>query len=302
MTRTVAVVGSLNLDLTVDVDHLPSPGETVLGSGSRSGYGGKGANQAAAAAALGSQVAMVGRVGDDAVGEELVADLRHRGIDVAHLLRTPGVRSGSATIAVDATRGENLILVDPGANGAVTAADVRVQPVREAAVVVAQLEIPLPAVTAAAAHARGLVLLNPAPARELPRDLVARVDVLVPNQSELALLTAAPTPATVEETATLVRGLGFRGAIVVTLGAAGALVYEPAGDAVLHVPAPTVRVVDTTGAGDCFCGALAVALAAGERLSDAARTAVIAASLSTRAHGARDRLPSAAEVQQLATA
>jgi ribokinase len=294
----IVVVGSLNVDLTIEVGRLPAPGETVIGSGSSVGLGGKGANQAAAAAALGGTVAMVGRVGDDDGGRELVGDLRERGVDVDEVVVTDGARTGSATIAVDG-KGENLIVVDPGANSAVTSGDVRVRRVEEADVVLAQLEIPMEAVSAAAAHARGLFLLNPAPARELPAELLERVDVLVPNQAELALLSGAEPPETLEATKELVTGLLGGARVVVTLGAEGALVHEPGGG-FTHVTAPEVEPVDTTGAGDCFCGALAVELTRGASLVASTRLAVAAAALSTTAAGARGRLPTRDEVETAA--
>jgi ribokinase len=177
----------------------------------------------------------------------------------------------------------------------VTVDDVRVDRVREADAVLVQLEIPIEAVSAAAAHTRGLFLLNPlnpAPARELPAELLERVDVLVPNQAELALLAGAEPPDTLEATKELVTGLPGEGRVVVTLGAEGALVYEPGDDGgFTHVKAPEVEPVDTTGAGDCFCGALTVELTRGASLVDATRLAVAAAALSTTAAGARGRLP-----------
>jgi ribokinase len=180
----------------------------------------------------------------------------------------------------------------------VTVDDVRVDRVREADAVLVQLEIPIEAVSAAAAHTRGLFLLNPAPARELPAELLERVDVLVPNQAELALLAGAEPPDTLEATKELVTGLPGEGRVVVTLGAEGALVYEPGDDGgFTHVKAPEVEPVDTTGAGDCFCGALTVELTRGASLVDATRLAVAAAALSTTAAGARGRLPTREEAE-----
>jgi ribokinase len=298
---SVTVVGSLNEDVLVAVDRLPGRGETVVGRGQELAPGGKGANQAAAAARLGPGVAMVGRVGADAAGDRQRAALAAAGVDVALVRTTPGEPTGTATIPVEDGTGENLIVVVPGANAALTAADVEVDAVRRADVVLLQLEVPLAAVEAAAAAAGGVVVLTPAPPRPLPAALLQRVDVLVPNEHELlALAGAGPAPRTPAELAGLARGL-TGGAVVVTRGADGALLVLPDGRTVVQ-PAPAVAAVDSTGAGDCFCGALAQALAGGADLTAAVRSAVAAAALSTAGPGARGALPDRAAVQALADA
>jgi ribokinase len=292
----VTVVGSLNEDVLVRVERLPGRGETVVGGEVVLAPGGKGANQAAAAARLGRGVTMVGRVGDDAAGERQRRALADVGVDVAAVRTTPGVPTGTATIPVEDVTGENLIVVVPGANGRVSPADVAVAAVRTAEVVLLQLEIPLDAVSAAAATAAGIVVLTPAPPRPLPADLLDRVDVLVPNEHELTQLAGAAVrqrePA---ELAALGRRVGRR-AVVVTLGARGALLVPDDGSPVLLQAPPPVTPVDTTGAGDCFSGALAQALSTGRPLADAVRWAVTAAALSTTAPGARGALPDAAAV------
>jgi ribokinase len=304
MTRArVAVVGSLNADLTLLVDRLPGPGETVLSSAPGTiGFGGKGGNQAAAAAAFGADVTMIGRVGDDDVGQRIRRDLAERGVDGSGVRITPGARSGGATIAVNPA-GENLILVDPGANGQLSPADIDPEVLGRAAVVLLQLEIPAQTVFAAASMASAPVVLNPAPAMPLSAALLARVSVLVPNQTELALLAGAPSAdapsAGLGATAALARRLPVSLDVVVTLGAGGALVV-PRDGPVTHIGAPRVAAVDATGAGDCFCGTLAVALAGGASLAEAARISVAAAALSVTAAGARGRLPGREESESLA--
>jgi ribokinase len=293
----VTVVGSLNLDLVVGVTSLPGRGETVVGTSVQSLPGGKGANQAAAAAGLSSSVAMIGRVGDDSSGAVLVEDLRSRGVDVSGVT-TSSEPTGTATVAVEADSGENLIVVAPGANGALSVADVSVDAVASAAVVLVQLEIPLDTVAAAVAHADGLVVLNPAPPATLPASVLSRVDVLVPNEWELGRLAGAPVGDSLDELAASARSVTGRD-VVVTVGGRGALVVPASGTHAL-VPPPQVSVVDTTGAGDCFCGALSVALARGDGLLNATRYAVAAAALSTTGAGARGALPSDAEVRRLA--
>jgi ribokinase len=204
--------------------------------------------------------------------------------------RTEGVWTGTATIPVEAAGGENLIVVVPGANAELTPADVDVESVHRAGVLLLQLETPLETVQAAAAATRGTVVLNPAPPQPLPPALLDLVDVLVPNEHELAQLAGAadvdPAPAALAE---LARGLAAR-AVVITLGARGALVVPAEGPALVQAP-PPVEAVDTTGAGDCFCGALSSALDRGEELAEAVRYAVTAAALSTTGPGARSALP-----------
>jgi ribokinase len=296
----LAVIGSLNADLTLLVDRLPGPGETVLSSAPGTvGFGGKGGNQAAAAAAFGADVTMIARVGEDDVGERIRGDLVSRGVDVSQVRVTPGARSGGATIAVDPA-GENLILVDPGANGALAPGDIGRDALDRAGAVLLQLEIPLATVAAAASKAAAPVVLNPAPAVPLGPGLLADVDVLVPNRTELALLAGASPPSGLAATAALARKLRGGLDVVVTLGADGALVVPGSGGPAAHIAAPEVTAVDATGAGDCFCGTLAVLLAEGARLADAARVSVAAAALSVTAAGARGLLPSRAAAEQLA--
>jgi ribokinase len=281
----IAVVGSINLDIVVAVERHPAPGETVLGGDRLELPGGKGANQAVAAARLGAQVAFVGRVGDDDAGRRLRDGLAAEGIDVVHVTVDPDAPTGMALIAVDRT-GENTIVVSSGANARVSAADVEAahDVVAGAGVTLVQHEVPEEAVAAAIALGRRVVL-NPAPARPI----VAPVDVLVPNRGELEML-AGRAGDPVE----LARGFDAARAVVVTLGSEGAAVIE--GDRVERIAAPKVDVVDTTGAGDAFCGALAQALDAGADMVEAARAAVRAAAASVTKPGAQGGLPHAADL------
>ena len=295
---SVTVVGSLNEDVLLAVERLPGRGETVTARSTTRAPGGKGANQAAAAGRLGPGVHMVGRIGDDDAGTRQLAALAEARVNVSRVHRTRGVATGSATIAVEEGSGENLIVVVPGANDRLTAADADADAVRRADVVLLQLEVPLAAVTAAAAAATGTVVLTPAPPQPLPAVLLDEVDVLVPNEHELAVLAGAgPESRSPADLAALARGV-TGAAVVVTLGARGALVVPPDGPALLQPP-PAVRAVDTTGAGDCFSGALAQGLAGGASLSDAVRFAVAAAALSTTGPGARGALPDEPAVQRL---
>jgi ribokinase len=296
---SVTVVGSLNEDVLVAVDRLPGRGETVIGRAATVAPGGKGANQAAAAGTLGAGVHMVGRVGQDPAGDRQLAALADSRVNVGRVHRTPGVPTGSAMIPVEEGTGENLIVVVPGANAALTPEDVAVESVRRARVLLLQLEVPTPTVLAAARATTGTVVLNPAPPQSLPADLLASVDVLVPNEHELAQLAgAAPGERSAGELVALARSVASC-AVVVTLGARGALVVPAdGGEPVLQAP-PPVTPVDTTGAGDCFCGALAQALAGGASLTEAVRHAVAAAALSTTGPGARGALPDDTAVRAL---
>jgi ribokinase len=288
---SVTVVGSLNEDVLVAVGRLPGRGETVIGRDVTIAPGGKGANQAAAAGLLGPGVHMVGRVGEDPAGDRQLAALAGSRVNVSQVRRTPGAPTGSATIPVEDGSGENLIVVVPGANAELTAADTDVDSVRRADVLLLQLEVPLDTVYAAAAAAGGTVVLTPAPPRPLPDELLALVDVLVPNEHELAQLTGAAGGArTPAELAALARGISGP-VVVVTLGARGALLERRDGAPALLQAPPPVSPVDTTGAGDCFCGALGQALARGADLPEAVRYAVTAAALSTTGAGAREALP-----------
>ena len=295
---SVTVVGSLNEDVLVAVGRLPGRGETVIGRGVEIAPGGKGANQAAAAGRLGPGVHMVGRVGEDPAGDRQLAALAESRVNVSRVQRTPGVPTGSATIPVEDGTGENLIVVVPGANGHVRPADADVESVRRAGVLLLQLEVPLDTVVAAARATNGTVVLNPAPPQPLPAEVWEHVDVLVPNEHELAQLAGAePGERSPSELVELARSVASC-PVVVTLGARGALVVPADGAVVLQAP-PSVTVVDTTGAGDCFCGALAQALARGDDLAAAVRYAVVAAALSTTGPGARAALPDDAAVRAL---
>lgn len=290
----VVVIGSINHDMTVLTPRLPSPGETVLGTSHYLGGGGKGANQSVAAARLGARVAMVGRVGEDEQGEALVAALAMEGIETVAIGVDPETPTGLAVITVDAAA-ENTIVVSPGANMTMTPSHLDEDLISSARVVLAQLEVPLETVTAAAAACTGILILNPAPARSLPTELLERVDVLVPNRPELAFLVGGPEPAGAGDMAEAARRIGHRGSTVVTMGADGALLIEK--DRMVGVPAPRVDPVDPTGAGDAFCGALAHALSLGVDLLAAVERAVVAGALATTRPGAQTAMPRRVELE-----
>lgn len=290
--RHVCVVGSLNIDTTLRVAALPGPGQTTLAAGRAVAQGGKGANQAVAARGQGSEVTLVAAVGDDNAGRASLDDLRAHGIDVSATQSIADTATGSAVVLV-ADDGENVIVVDPGANAALDEEWVRARVTLAAPdVVLAQLEVPLSCVRAAAEAFTGrYFILNPAPMRSTRADLesvLSHADVLVPNRPELAQLAGAELPVSMEAVDQCARRLDFVGTLVVTLGREGAAVYSERGRRRLaHVSAAAVDVVDTTGAGDAFCGVLADRLARGEEIVDAVEQATRVAGLSTTVHGAQ---------------
>lgn len=293
----VCVLGSANLDIVVPVARHPAAGETVMGADHQRVPGGKGANQAVAAARLGRSVTFVGRVGDDAAGRELRASLDGSGVDTSLLATDAEAPSGIALITVD-DAGENAIVVSPGANGRVDESDIEQaeNALAEASVVLLQLEIPIDTVTLAAEATEATVILNPAPAQALTTRLLEAVNVLVPNETELAFLAQANVPKSLDEAAQLATSLPIDH-VIVTLGADGALVVV--GDRAVHVPAPRVSPVDTTAAGDSFCGALAHSLVGGADLVAAAEFAVRVGAATTLRFGAQTSLPTIDEVDSL---
>ncbi len=302
MTARVAVVGSLNMDLVARAPHIPQPGETILGRDFHTLPGGKGANQAVADARLGAAVAMVGRVGNDAFARQLLDNLAAAGVDHTFVIQDSGAATGVALIVVDAA-GQNSLVVVSSANMRLSPADVEAAETAIAAadVLLLQLETPLETATRAAqiAHDHGVtVILNPAPAQPLPPELLSRVDVLVPNESETALLTGLPIDslARVEAAAGALRASGV-GAVILTLGERGALLAQAGGTQAF--PAFAVTALDTTAAGDAFMGGLAVALAEGRSLAEGVRWGNAAGALAATQLGAQPSLPARRAVEKL---
>jgi len=292
----ITVIGSINMDLVVRTPRFPGPGETILGSDFLTVPGGKGANQAVAVARMGARTAMVGRVGGDAFGAQMLQALQSEGIDIGHVSTEREAPSGVALITVS-DNGENNIIVVPGAYGRLSPQDVEdaEETIGSSSSIVLQLEIPLPTVMRAVdlAARRGVrVILNAAPARPLPPELLGKVDYLIVNELEAALLTglAAAQP---EEAAKALLAGGCAN-VVVTLGEAGALLATPEGIEV--VPPFRVSAIDTTAAGDAFVGAFAVALAEGKSPAEAVRWGNAAGALAATRLGAQPSLPTRAEL------
>ncbi|HNN11945.1 MAG TPA: ribokinase [Anaerolineales bacterium] len=300
MTHTfqydILVIGSLNADLVVRSPRFPAPGETISGDDLLIIPGGKGANQAVAAARLGAQSAMVGRVGSDSFGPFLVNNLNSNQVNTAHV-KVNDSATGTAIIVVD-TNGQNSIVLSPGANGKVALEDVDSAPSAKALLL--QFEIPMETVLYAAKRYKSqgaTVILNPAPARPIPDGLLNHVDILVPNESELALLTGMPvTDASTADLAAreiLKRGVEI---VIVTLGSKGALIVNHA--LTKQVNTFNVDVVDTTAAGDAFIGGFASAMLNGTSLEDSVQYGCACGALATTKFGAQPSLPTRDEVEK----
>jgi ribokinase len=311
MGSWIVVIGSLNMDFVIAVDRLPLPGETILGRNFRVIPGGKGANQAYAAAKLAGRdpggdtaVRMLGRVGEDSFGAALKANLAGVGVDVSPVLETETEATGVACIHVDAA-GQNSITVAPGANGTLSAGDIDSErwALAGARCVLLQLEVPIEAVAEGLREARRIgatCILDPAPARALPKEILELVDIATPNENEACVLAGVP-PKRVNAADAIalghrIRELGVR-SVVVKLGDQGCVYCGP--DRTFATPPFPVRAVDSTAAGDTFNAALAVSLAEGAEMEDALRFANAAAAISVTRAGAQTSAPARAEVEAL---
>jgi ribokinase len=298
----VFVLGSINQDFVLKVERRPEPGETVTNAELSTHNGGKGANQAAAAALLGASVAFLGRVGDDEFGEPLVQALEEKGIDTILIKPASGTPTGAAFITVTPD-GENAITVAPGANRSLTPGDVEAaaDEIGEAGVFVAQMEVPVQAVLRAvevAAEKGTRALVNLAPTFEVPRELLEKLDPLVVNEHEAAFLLGREVEGVkgALSAAPELLSSGPRSAVI-TIGEDGAVLAD--GESVEHLPAPEVDVVDTTGAGDAFVGALATQIARGASLQEAVAYAVRAGAAAVTKEGAQGALPTPEVVEAL---
>jgi len=298
----ILVVGSLNADLVVRAPRFPQPGETISGDDLQVIPGGKGANQAVAAARLGAKVSMLGRVGTDNFSDVLIGNLQQSNVDTAPI-RRDNASTGTAIIVVDKD-GQNSIVLSPGANGKMTNADVENASFPSGGLLVLQLEIPLPTVIGAAqlAHKNGMrVLLNPAPAQQLPDELISLADFLIPNETELSLLAATPVSDIVsaEKAARKLLNGGAKN-VVVTLGSKGAFFVnaETSG----RVDAFKVDVVDTTAAGDAFVGGFATSILENKSLEESVRFGCACGALAATKFGAQPSLPTREDVERFMSA
>ncbi len=295
----IVVVGSINLDFVVQAGHIPAPGETILGESFRTYFGGKGANQAVAAAKLGARVTMVGCVGKDAFGGQLLAGLQTAGVNIEHVQRAEN-SSGAAMITTD-RRGENSIVVVPGSNGDLSPSHIQDcdSVLSEASIVLAQLETPIETIEFLAerlAHRGVPLILDPAPARSLSDTLLSRCSWLTPNESEAQFLCGAELHT--EDDLAIAKHIHARGArnVILKQGSRGAFISTVGGLAV-RVPAFLVAAVDTTAAGDAFNGAFALGIASGKSVEESARFANAVAALSVTRAGAQPSMPTMLEVE-----
>lgn len=299
-TKKILVIGSSNTDMSVKTSALPKPGETVLGGVFRMGQGGKGANQAVAAKKLGGDVSFVCKLGRDIFGENALMHYSDVGLDTSRVLYSDKP-SGVALICID-EKAENSIVVASGANSEVSDADIESLSdlIRMSEILLLQLEIPLPAVVKAAeiAYSSGvMVILNPAPAVELPDELLRYVTLLIPNECEAASISGIEIKD--ESTARMsVKAINDKGVsnVIVTMGSKGAMVYD---GEMSFIPALKVNAVDTTAAGDTFCGGICVALSEGKSLREAVKFATAASAIAVQRHGAQDSVPTRKEVDKL---
>ena len=289
----ILVIGSSNTDMTVLADRLPVPGETVLGGKFAMGQGGKGANQAVAAQRLGGNVSFICKVGRDIFGENSLKEYQKEGMDISNVMYS-NEPSGVALISVD-TEAENCIVVASGANGDITVEDIEShrKEIEEAGILLLQLEIPVEAVVRAAkiGHEAGVyVVLNPAPACDLPEEIYQYLSLIIPNQTEIALMTGieARDEEGAAKAVEALRGKGVQD-VIVTMGSKGSMVYHE-GKATF-VPSKKVNAVDTTAAGDTYCGGLCVALSEGKDIIEAAQFATASSALTVQKRGAQDSIP-----------
>ncbi len=298
----IAVVGSYATGLTMKVQRIPRSGETLLGTGYRVDFGGKGSNQAVGCSRLGARVDFIAKIGNDSFGDLALGLYRDEGIDATYVKQSAEAPTGVGFIVVEAGSGQNCIVLDPGANELLTAADVSEAEtaLRSASVVLTQLEVPVQAAEAAIARGRlagAVTILNPAPVRPLPASLLGLIDVLTPNETEVKVLTGRAPDAAIEPEVVgqeLIR-LGVK-QVVMTLGEKGALLITAS--SCTRIPAVPVQVVDTTGAGDAFSAGLAIALAHGASLHQAVRFAVVIGGMAVTKEGVIPSLPRRSEVLQ----
>ena len=300
MGAEVVVIGSINMDMVVTLDHRPAKGETVLGNHFFMSPGGKGANQAYAAGKLGARTMMLGKLGEDVFAQQLIANLQQAGIDTSMITKLPDVSSGIALISIDA-EGDNSIVVAPGANSAIARPDIdRWEPyIQKAKIILLQLEIPLDSVVYAAetAHKHGVsVLLDPAPAQPLPDELLSIADFITPNESELSALTGVDV-TDAESAIKAASRLIDRGVktVLAKLGSKGVAAVDSKGAFVIK--GYPVKAVDTTAAGDSFAGAFATAIAEGKDVKAAAQFANAVAAIAVTRMGAQASMPSRQEVE-----
>ena len=298
--KKIVIVGSANTDMVISADHFPLPGETLMGTNFMTNFGGKGANQAVTAARMGGQTVFIGKVGNDNFGTSIISNLESEGINVSHLYTTQKTSTGVALITTIPS-GENSIIVNAGANGQLTADDVRdsEEVIAEAGTVLMQLETPVAALTEAAKLGKkhgAFTVLNPAPASPLSHELLENIDLLIPNETEASSISGVEIKdeSTAMEAISAIQGMGVKN-VIITVGSKGAIAKVDG--KMIMVPAFKVKAIDTTAAGDTFCGALCVALSEGKDIEAAIRFGNKASSVSVTRKGAQLSIPQRKELE-----
>lgn len=305
----VLIIGSSNIDLNIYSKRFPNPGETVTGGTFRQFLGGKGANQAVASVRTGAKTIFIGKIGIDLFGDQMVSRLTDEGINMDYVIRDPHNRSGVAFILID-ENGENMISVAPGANFKLSTKDIRskIEIIKNASSMVVQMEIPIETIQEIfniASEGNIIKILNPAPLKSIPIEVLNNVDILIPNEWELFRLHSLLDLKNLTEKGTQkiiqaakdISMVGIR-YIITTLGNKGCLIFDGEEDEFFEVPAPKVKTIDTVGAGDCFIGVLASILSKGDTILNAVKFAAIAASIAVTRKGAQESMPYLNEIQK----
>jgi ribokinase len=305
----VLIIGSSNIDFNIYLERLPQPGETVTGAKFRQYWGGKGANQAVACQRSGTQTIFIGKIGKDIFGEQMISQLTKEGIDTSHIFRDPIESSGIAFIVID-KHGENMITVAPGANFNLTSEDIRKKSdiIRHASVLIVQMEIPIETILEIfeiANNGNVIKILNPAPLKPIPLEILEKLDLLIPNEGELIKLNSMLNLKLLPDdpgkkifhASRNISELGVPN-IITTLGSKGAAIYQAEEDSFMKLPAFKVKAVDTVGAGDCFNGVLASKVSQGENIINAVKYAISAASIAVTRTGAQESMPFQNEIEK----
>jgi len=309
-TKYVLIIGSSNMDLNIYSKRFPNPGETVTGGTFKQFLGGKGANQAVASVRSGSTTYFIGKIGTDNFGNQMISQLSKEGIEISHVIRDNENASGVAFILID-ENGENMISVAPGSNFNLSIEEIKTKEavIKNAHVLVVQMEIPIKTIERVikiASKGNVVKILNPAPLKPIPIDILKKLDIIIPNRGELFQLYSFLNPdeelqgkgesEIIKASKRLVQ-LGIK-TVITTLGDKGCLIYFGSEDKVVEIPSPKVNAVDTVGAGDCFIGALASRINQGEHIVEAVKFATIAASIAVKRKGAQDSMPFLNEIEE----
>ncbi|MHA1292253.1 MAG: ribokinase [Promethearchaeota archaeon] len=307
--KYVLIIGSSNMDLNIYLDRLPKPGETVTGGIFKQFLGGKGANQAVAAVRSGAKTIFVGKIGTDAFGDQMISQLNKEGIDTSHIIRDPQETSGIAFIMID-KHGENMIGVAPGANYKLSPKEIRelYDLIKNAASLVVQMEIPIDSIEEIfkiASQGNVIKILNPAPLKPIPVEILKNIDIIIPNEGELYRLNSllnlnqliGETKEKIVQASKNVAKLGIK-TVITTLGRKGCLGYDSINDEIYEIPAFKVKAIDTVGAGDCFNGVLAAKLCQGKNIKTALKYANAAASIAVTRKGAQNSMPYEEEIEK----